>query len=77
MPAPDIFTALVPAGDLRFNSLTDTLTGADGKPFKFSDPTGHELPPRGYDPCESTFQAPPKDGLRLSDFRSSETLATF
>ena len=59
--SPDIVTALVFAGDLRFNPLTDTLTGADGKPFKFSDPTGHELPPRGYDPGENTFQAPPKD----------------
>jgi len=59
--SPDIVTALVFAGDLRFNPLTDTLTGADGKPFKFSDPTGHELPPRGYDPGENTFQAPPND----------------
>ena len=74
--SPDIFIALVPAGDLQFNPLTDTLTGADGKLFKFSDPTGHELPPRGYDPCQSTSQAPPKDGLRLSDFRRSATLAT-
>ena len=59
--SPDIVTALVFAGDLRFNPLTDTLTGADGKPFRFSDPTGHELPPRGYDPGENTFQAPPQD----------------
>ena len=57
----DIVTALVFAGDLRFNPLTDTLIGADGKPFKFSNPTGHELQPRGYDPGENTFQAPPKD----------------
>jgi len=41
--------------------LTDTLAGADGKPFKFSDPSGYELPPRGYDPGENTFQAPPTD----------------
>ena len=49
------------AGDLRFNPLTDTLTGTDGKPFKFDDPTGNELPPRGYDPGQNTFQAPPAD----------------
>jgi aconitate hydratase len=54
-------TALAFAGDLRFNPLTDTLPGADGKPFKFEDPTGNELPPRGYDPGENTFQAPPSD----------------
>ncbi|KAL5478748.1 ACO1_1 [Sanghuangporus weigelae] len=59
--SPDIVTALVFAGDLTFNPLTDTLTGADGKPFKFSDPSGFELPPRGYDPGQNTFQPPPED----------------
>ncbi|THG96533.1 hypothetical protein EW026_g5314 [Hermanssonia centrifuga] len=59
--SPDLVTAMVFAGDLRFNPVTDTLTGADGKSFKFSDPSGNELPPRGYDPGENTFQAPPAD----------------
>lgn len=49
------------AGDLTFNPLTDSLTGADGKPFKFSEPVGNPLPDRGYDPGENTFQAPPAD----------------
>lgn len=49
------------AGSLSFNPLTDSLKGADGKEFKFSDPSGNELPPRGYDPGENTFQAPPED----------------
>jgi aconitate hydratase len=59
--SPDIVTAMTFAGDLTFNPLTDTLTGSDGKPFKFSEPNGNELPPRGYDPGEDTFQAPPAD----------------
>lgn len=60
--SPELVTALAFAGDLRFNPLTDTLTGSDGKPFKFSDPSGFELPPSGsYDPGENTFQAPPED----------------
>ena len=59
--SPDIVTAFVFAGDLRFNPLTDTLIGADGKPFKFTDPTGAELPPKGYDPGQNTFQPPPED----------------
>lgn len=54
-------TAMAFAGDLTFNPVTDTLIGADGKPFKFSDPTGNELPPRGYDPGQNTFQPPPED----------------
>jgi len=59
--SPDLTTALAIAGSLHFNPLTDSLIGADGKPFKFDDPNGHELPPRGYDPGEDTFQAPPAD----------------
>lgn len=59
--SPDLTTALAFAGSLSFNPLTDSLIGADGKPFKFEDPSGHELPPRGYDPGENTFQAPPAD----------------
>lgn len=49
------------AGDLTFNPMTDSLKGSDGKTFKFSAPTGDELPERGYDPGEDTFQAPPAD----------------
>ena len=37
-------TALALAGDLRFNPLTDTLTGADGQEFTLQPPTGEELP---------------------------------
>ncbi|EDR10198.1 aconitate hydratase 2 [Laccaria bicolor S238N-H82] len=59
--SPDIVTAMSFAGRLSFNPLTDSLVGSDGKPFRFSDPTGNELPPRGYDPGEETFQPPPGD----------------
>ena len=59
--SPDIVTAMAFAGDLTFNPLTDSLKGSDGKTFKFSDPSGFELPPRGYDPGENTFQPPPEN----------------
>jgi aconitate hydratase len=59
--SPEIVTAMTIAGDLRFNPLKDSLEGANGKTFKFSDPSGAELPPRGYDPGQNTFQAPPSN----------------
>ena|ERR1700761_8023652 len=59
--SPDIVTAFAFAGTLDFNPLTDSLKGSDGKEFKFVDPSGNELPPRGYDPGEDTFQPPPED----------------
>jgi aconitate hydratase len=65
------------AGDLTFNPLTDSLTGSDGKSFKFTDPSGHELPPRGYDPGEDTFQAPPEDRARLVLFLGLRVFGMF
>ncbi|GES89326.1 aconitate hydratase [Rhizophagus clarus] len=59
--SPDIVTAFVFAGDLRFNPITDTLTDANGKPFKFNGPSGDELPIKGYDPGKDTYQKPPED----------------
>ncbi|KAF9117639.1 Aconitate hydratase mitochondrial, partial [Linnemannia schmuckeri] len=59
--SPEIVTAMTFAGDLTFDPTKDTLTGADGKPFKFSAPTGNALPPKGYNPGEETYQAPPKE----------------
>lgn len=52
-------------GSLSFNPLTDTLVGSDGKPFKFSGPSGNELPPRGYDPGKDTFQPPPENRVSV------------
>ncbi|CAK9782524.1 putative aconitase [Cutaneotrichosporon oleaginosum] len=63
--SPDLVTAMVFAGDLTFNPMTDSLKGADGKEFKFSEPKGLELPPKGYDPGENIFQAPPADGSKV------------
>ncbi|GAA5922482.1 hypothetical protein JCM1841_004925 [Sporobolomyces salmonicolor] len=59
--SPDLVTAMVFGGSLSFNPMTDSLKGADGKEFKFSDPSGKELPPRGYDAGENTYAAPPAD----------------
>ena len=64
--SPDLVTAMIFAGDLTFNPLTDSLKGSDGKEFKFSEPSGFELPAKGYDPGENTFQAPPSDGASVS-----------
>ncbi|KAM6494982.1 aconitate hydratase [Amanita muscaria] len=64
--SPDIVTAMSYAGRLTFNPLTDTLTGSDGKPFRFSEPTGNELPPRGYDPGQNTYQPPPHDRFSVA-----------
>ncbi|KAL6073826.1 aconitate hydratase [Balamuthia mandrillaris] len=59
--SPELVTAMTLAGDLTFNPVKDTLTGADGKSFKLSSPYGDELPARGFDPGANTYQPPAKD----------------
>ena len=64
--SPDLVTAMVFAGTLNFNPLTDTLKGADGKEFKFDEPTGEGLPAKGFDPGENTYTAPPEDRVSVN-----------
>jgi aconitate hydratase len=60
--SPEVTTIMALTGRLDFNPATDSLTTPDGKEFKFTPPTGDELPSRGFDKGENTFQAPPEDG---------------
>src|SRR5919198_5391146 len=61
--SPEIVTALAVAGSLSFNPLTDTLTGADGKPFKLEAPkTAPEVPTNNFARGHSAYVAPPEDG---------------
>ena len=61
--SPEIVTALALAGRLSFNPLTDTLTGADGEPFRLDPPrVAPEVPARNFDRGHATYIAPPADG---------------
>ncbi|XP_016976676.1 probable aconitate hydratase, mitochondrial [Drosophila rhopaloa] len=60
--SPEMATALAIAGRLDFNPLADELQGADGKMFKLKAPHAEELPAKGFDPGEDTYQAPPEKG---------------
>ncbi|CAF4869607.1 unnamed protein product [Pieris macdunnoughi] len=63
--SPELVTALSIAGRLDFNPVTDELTGKDGKKFRLSDPYGDELPARGFDPGQDTYEHPPADGSKV------------
>lgn len=64
--SPEIVTALALAGRLSFNPLKDTLTGADGKPFRLNAPkSAPEVPARDFDPGHATYIAPPADGRQV------------
>jgi len=63
--SPDIVTAMAIAGDITFNPLKDSLTGKNGEKFQLKPPTGDELPARGFDPGQDTYQPPAKDGAKV------------
>ena len=63
--SPEIVTALAIAGDLTFNPRIDMLTNQDGKIVKLEEPTGIELPARGFDVIDAGFQAPTTNGASV------------
>mmetsp|Transcript_9053 Transcript_9053/g.30860 ORF Transcript_9053/g.30860 Transcript_9053/m.30860 type:complete len:580 (+) Transcript_9053:2-1741(+) len=63
--SPEVTTILTIAGRLDFDPRTDELDTPSGGKFKFSPPSGDELPKSGFDKGEDTFQAPPPDGSGL------------
>ncbi len=80
--SPEIVTAFAIAGDLTFNPLTDTLQNEDGKKVKLDEPTGVELPPKGFSVDDPGYQPPAKDGSGVTiavkpDSQRLELLAPF
>jgi aconitate hydratase len=61
--SPEIVTSLALAGRLSFNPLTDTLPGADGKPFRLEPPRpAPEVPAQPFTRGQSVYVPPPEDG---------------
>jgi aconitate hydratase len=63
--SPELVAALALAGTLDFDPRTQTLTAPDGRKVKLSEPHADELPSRGFDPGQDTYQAPPGSGGNL------------
>src|SRR5436305_8584862 len=75
--SPEIVTAFALAKRLSFNPMTDTLTDAEGKPFRLDPPRpAPEVPAHGFDPGLATYIAPPEDGsaIKLEVDPNSERL---
>jgi aconitate hydratase len=63
--SPEIVAAMAIAGDLTFNPLKDTLTNEKGEQVRLDEPTGYELPPKGFDVKDAGYQAPAADGSKV------------
>jgi len=64
--SPEIVTALAIAGDLTFNPVTDFLTNRNGEKIKLAEPSGFDLPPKGFVDAEKGFQKPSIDKSSVS-----------
>ena len=63
--SPEIVTAFAIAGSLAFNPLKDKLTNRFGEEVKLDEPTGFELPPRGFSVDDPGYLPPAEDGSKL------------
>jgi aconitate hydratase len=63
--SPEIVTAFAIAGHLSFNPLKDTLKNRKGENVKLDEPSGFELPPRGFSVDDPGYLAPAEDGSNL------------
>ena len=64
--SPEIVTAMAIAGTIAFNPLTDKLKNDKGEEVLLKEPTGFELPPKGFDVEDAGYQAPAADGSGIS-----------
>ncbi|SFU38633.1 aconitase [Pustulibacterium marinum] len=60
--SPELVAAIAISGRLDFNPLTDTIKNKNGEEVKLDEPTGFELPPKGFDVEDPGYQAPMVDG---------------
>ena len=60
--SPEITAAIAIAGRLDFNPMTDKLINENGEEVMFDEPTGWELPPKGFEVEDAGYLAPDKDG---------------
>ncbi len=69
--SPSMVAAVAISGKLDFNPMTDKLINKDGEEVMLEEPTGFELPPKGFDVKDPGFVAPMEDGsgvvIKVSD----------
>ncbi|MDP9229515.1 MAG: aconitate hydratase, partial [Bacteroidota bacterium] len=71
--SPEIVTAFALAGHLSFNPLTDKLKNKKGEDVMLDEPTGFELPPKGFSVEDPGYQPPAADGTHIPVVVSPES----
>ena len=60
--SPEMVAAITIAGRLDFNPMTDSLVNNEGEKVMLDEPTGWELPPKGFEVKDDGYLAPEEDG---------------
>ena len=60
--SPELVAAIAIAGRLDFNPITDKLINDNGEEVMLDEPTGWELPPKGFEVNENGYLEPVADG---------------
>ena len=64
--SPEMVAAIAISGRLDFNPLTDSLINSEGKEVRLDEPTGWELPPKGFEVEDSGYLEPVEDGSDIN-----------
>jgi|TARA_Y100000385_G_scaffold38578_1_gene35941 aconitate hydratase len=80
--SPEMVAAIAISGRLDFNPLTDSLINNNGEKVMLDQPTGYELPKKGFAVEDAGYLAPEKDGSHVvvsvaSDSERLELLTPF
>ena len=73
LASPEVVTAMSYAGTTDFNPTTDAIVTPSGKSFKFSAPTGIELPAKGFANGDPNLLPPSLSPLSLSSSMTSSS----
>ena len=64
--SPEMVAAIAISGRLDFNPITDSLINSEGNEVKLDEPTGWELPPKGFEVEDAGYLEPVEDGSNIN-----------
>ena len=64
--SPEMVAAIAISGKLDFNPITDSLINSEGVEVKLDEPSGWELPPKGFEVEDAGYLEPVEDGSKIN-----------
>jgi len=71
--SPEMVAAVAIAGRLDFNPMTDKLINENGEEVMFDEPSGWELPPKGFEVKDDGYLEPEEDGSHVEVFVNKDS----